>query len=339
MRSTMFTSHLKQFLNLKSPDFPYLFTNTENITGKYSHGYKKVKGNLRVERKVEKFKNLLGSPRIYKLFVFDEEKEEYDVIERKELENLTENFGYLYDNTVIDKLKPGDRVKKNTVLYHSTSYDEDMNYSYGKNVVVAYTLDPYTSEDAAVASRSLTKELTSIETEVVNFGLNNNDYLVNLYGDENNYQPLPNIGDKVSDILCASRRLINDQVLHDFRDDTLHKLIDTDTPIYCDRDVEIVDYTIYSNADEWQNNPFYEQLNALMISQDDYYQAILETCDFIVHSGYKYTQAVDYLYKRSQEFMDRRKKWRENNNTYGNLEIDVTIRRDAAMAKACKLTG
>ena len=31
MRSVMFTSHLKQFVNLLEPDFPGVFTNGENV--------------------------------------------------------------------------------------------------------------------------------------------------------------------------------------------------------------------------------------------------------------------------------------------------------------------
>ena len=56
-----------------------------------------------------------------------------------------------------------------------------MNYAYGKNVCAMYTLDPYTSEDAAVVSRSLANSFNSIETEVIPIGLNDNDYMVNLY--------------------------------------------------------------------------------------------------------------------------------------------------------------
>ena len=45
MRSTMFTSHLKQFVNLLKPEYPLVFTNNENIVGEYSGGYKKAKDN------------------------------------------------------------------------------------------------------------------------------------------------------------------------------------------------------------------------------------------------------------------------------------------------------
>ena len=125
MRSTMFTSHLKQFLNLLEPEYPYLFTNCENLAGKHSSGYKKAKNKLKVFRKINKYEDLTDEVKIYKLFVFNEETETFDVIERKVCEELTENFGFEYLNDVIDSYEEGDTIDKDTVLYRSTSYDTD----------------------------------------------------------------------------------------------------------------------------------------------------------------------------------------------------------------------
>lgn len=128
MRSTMFTSHLKQFLTLLNPEYPYLFTNNENIVGKHSGGYKKAKHKLKVYRKIAKFDNIVDNPRVYKLFVYDMETRTFDVIERKVCEDLTENFGFDYINDVIDSFEENDIIYKDTVMYRSTSYDDDMNY-------------------------------------------------------------------------------------------------------------------------------------------------------------------------------------------------------------------
>ena len=52
MRSTMFTSHLKQFVNLLKPEYPLVFTNAENVVGKHSSGYKQMKHDTQVYRKI-----------------------------------------------------------------------------------------------------------------------------------------------------------------------------------------------------------------------------------------------------------------------------------------------
>ena len=98
-RTQMFTSHLKQFLNLTNPEFPRVFTNAENVVGKYSSAYKKTKAELEVVAKIEKYGDILEKPYIYHLFVFDKKKEKYRVITRKEVEeNLTEDFSFHYNN-------------------------------------------------------------------------------------------------------------------------------------------------------------------------------------------------------------------------------------------------
>lgn len=340
MRSTMFTSHLKQFLNLLNPDFPYVFTNNENLVGKYSSGYKQTKTNLRIEHKVCKFEDILGAaPRIYKLFVFDTENQRYDVIERKVCEDLTENFGFDYVNDVIDSFREGDEVPPNTIMFHSTSYDEDMNYGYGKNVTVGYTLDPSTSEDAAVASRSLCEAFASIETETLKIGLNSNDFLINLYGKKGEYKPLPDIGEFVSDIIAVTRRQFNNQMLFDFKNTSLNEIHEGDTIYYVDKNVEIVDYTIYNNNDEENDNPFYEQINKYIRSQNKYYEEIIDICKDIIDSGYDYSRDIDYLYSRALDQVDKIKKWKDGDSVFNNMEIEITLRRRVPLAKGCKLTG
>lgn len=339
MRSTMFTSHLKQYLNLLEPEFPFVFTNTENLVGKYSSGYKKAENDLYVFRKIAKFDEIVDKPKKYKVFVFDKKEQKYHVIERKVCEELTENFGFDFINDVIDSFEEGDTINGDTVMYRSTSYDEDMNYSYGRNVTVAYTLDPNTSEDAAICSSSLTRQFNSIETETIKIGLNNNDFLLNLYGNKKEYKPLPDIGEFVNDILMVSRRQFNNQLLYDFRDDSLRNINEGDSVYYTDKNVEVIDYTIFNNNEERYDNPFYEQINRYMDAQEKYYTEIIETCEEIMNSGYEYTREIDYLWKRANEMVDKEKRWRDNDNCYGNIEIEVTIRRVAPLAKACKITG
>lgn len=347
MRSTMFTAHLKQFLNLQNPDFPYVFTNAENVVGKHSSGYKETKSKLKVFRKVSKFDEILDKPNIYKLFVFDTEKQCYDVITRKSVEDLTENFGFDYNNEVIDSYDEGDTIKKGTILYRSSSYDDDMNYAYGKNVTTMYTLDPFTSEDAAVVSKSLAEKMTSVETEVITIGLNDNDYFVNLQGEsyslipgkKGKYKPLPEIGEIVSGHLAAIRRQFNNQLLFDFKADSLNQIHEGDLVYYIGNGNEVIDYTIYNNNEEIVDNAFTEQINKYLRGQDKYYKEILETCEEIIDSGYEYTREVDYLYKRAKEMLDKEKKWREGENAFSNMVIEIQVRKVVPLAKGQKITG
>lgn len=339
MRATMFTSHLKQFLNLKKPDFPFVFTNAENLVGSNNNSYKEAKHDYKVFRKVVKFEDIVEKPNIYQLFVYDKKNDRYEVITRKCCEDLTENFGFDYDNTVIDSLEEGDKIKKGTVLYKSSSYDDDMNYGYGKNITVMYTLDPWTAEDAAVCSESLAKEMTSIETEVIRIGMNDNDFLLNLYGDKDHYKALPDIGESCSGIMVALRRQFNNQLLYDFKESSLREIHEGDVKYYVSNDNQILDYTIYSNNEERKDNVFNEQINRYLDSQNKYYKEILETCEEIMESGSDYSGDIDYMYKRAKEMLDTKKRWKEGDNAFSNVVIDVTVRKENPLGKGQKVTG
>lgn len=339
MRSVMFTKHLSQFLNLQHPDFPYVFTSGENVVGKHSTGYKKSKSRYTVFRKVIKFDDIVDTPLIYKLFVYDEVNKCYDVLTRHPVENLTENFGYEINNETIDSYDEGDVIEDGTVLYKSSSYDEDMNYGYGKNVTTMYTLDLYTSEDAAVVSRSLAREMTSIETETISIGLNDNDFLVNLQGDKKNYKPLPDIGEFVSGHLAAVRRQFNNQLLFDFKAESLCQIHEGDSIYYIGDNNQVIDYTIYNNNEEDIDNDFNKQLNKYLQGEIKYYNEILEVCREIIKSGCRYSRDIDYLYKRSLEMLDKKKKWKEGDHAFSNMVIEITVKKVVPLIKGQKITG
>lgn len=340
MRTTMFTSHMNQFLNLVKPDVPYMFTAAENVAGEHSSSYYETKNDIEVVRKIVKYDGLVPNPQVYSLFIYDKKHDRYDVIERHPTENLTENFGYEINNEVIDSLAEGDTVKKDTVLYKSASYDEVMNYGYGLNAVVEYTLNPFTAEDAAQVSESLAKRMVSIENEVIEIKLNDNDFLLNLYGDDEHYKVIPDIGELVKgNIVAASRRLYNDQILYDFKRKNLSKLMSGDTRYYLDGKYEIMDITVFSNNEEIHDTDFNSQINKYLRSQNEYYEEIRKTCKAIKKSGSKYSRDVDYLYKRSNDMLDTKKRWKENDSAFSNMLIRISVKNRCGLRKGQKVTG
>ena len=146
-RSLMFTSHLRQFVNLVNPDIPKVFTNYENSVGKLSTGYYEAKHNYEVYAKIPRFDTEELNNHLYLMFIYDKKHDKYEVITKSVVEDLTEKFGYGYNTEVMDEKDVGDEIDKGEVLYRSTSYDEDMNYRYGTNVKVMYALDNNTIED------------------------------------------------------------------------------------------------------------------------------------------------------------------------------------------------
>ena len=203
----------------------------------------------------------------------------YDVVTRKEVEeNLTEDFGYQFNNECIDTYSEGDTIKKDTVLFKSNSYDEDMNYRYGVNANVIYCLDPFTSEDAAVVSKSFSEKMTTVKVNKIMCGLNNNDIPLHLYGDEDVYKPYPDIGEYASGMFAASRAQFNEQILYDFKDRNLNVIKDSDRTICYNGNGFVIDYDIYCNNPDLPDNSFNGQILKYLNSQTKYYREINAIC-------------------------------------------------------------
>lgn len=337
MRTVMMSSHMNQFTNMENPDFPRVFTNFENIVGKNSDGYLSASHNYEVYAKVTKFEDIVDHPTIFKLFVYCPETDTYDVITRKPIENLTEVFGYKYNNDAIDQIEPGDKIKKGDILYKSKSYDEYMNYRYGKNIRVMFSLDPDTSEDAAVCSRSLSKMMATTQCETVSIPINPNDYPLNIYGDDEEFKSFPEIGEMTNGVLMTTRRQYNDQLLFDFRSDTLKETVDGDTSYYINGMVE--DIEIYCNNDELEDNTFNHQIIKYLDSQNKFYEEIKQVCEEIIATGSNISSELDYLYKRTLEMLSTTKKWKLDDNVFSNILMNVTVSRSNYLAKGSKLTG
>lgn len=340
-RNIMFTTHLRQLVNLLEPDFPKVFTNYENIVGKNSTGYYKAKSDLEVVAKVPKF-GKENEDHLYLLFVYDKKKDKYSVIEKRIVENLTEKFGYAYNNEVIDSKEVGSKIKKGEWLYKSTSYDEDNNYCYGKNVKFTYLLHNLTIEDAIIVSEPLAESMTSLEVEPFKISLNDNDILCNLYGDNENYKAFPDVGEVIKNkILCAKRRIHNDQVLYDLKRSNLRKInFNSDTMTYAKG--QVIDIEIYCNKplEELEENSFNEQLIKYIKYQREYYTNILNICEEIVESGSDYSKDISFLLGKARDILDDNVKWREEDNSvFGNIIIKFLVQRTVGLAEGQKITG
>ena len=339
MRSVMFASHTAQLLTQVFPDFPGFFTGGENVVGKYSSGYKKSKYKHTVYKKIVKFEDIVENPQIYYLFVFDEEAQMFDVIERKPGESLTENYGYEYNNDVIDELVEGSEIEAGAVLFKSTSYDKDMNYSYGRNVPTVWTLDPFTSEDAAVVSDELVPLMVNSKFDDADATINDNDFPLNIYGDPDDpdeYKIMPDIGEESRGIVLALRRKFNNQEFHDFKTSMLSKITSTDTKFYLEGTVS--DITIYCNADEIPDTTFMKQIKRYYKSQMRFYKKIRKCCEEIFKSGCAFTNDVDYLYKRACDHLDRKRKWKAKDSVPSGLKVVISVQRREGISLGQKIS-
>lgn len=338
-RSTMWTNHLKQFTTLNSGEFPRVFTGYENMFGRASSAFITAKNNYEVIAKIEKYADNPGY--LYALFFYDTDNKKYRVLFKRTSEVLTEKFGFLYNNEDLDKLKVGDTVAKGDVLYKSSSFDKENNYCYGRNPLCAYILEAGNIEDAYVVSKDFADSMLSHKISNVKISINDNDFLLNLYGDGEHYKVLPDIGEFVDrQVVAAKRRIVNDEILYSMKKSNMRRINSLSDKIYYSKGY-VTDIEIYSNKeiDEIPVTEYNEQLIYYLKNQTRYYQEILGECQKIIDTGEDYDDDIGFIYNRAKQILDPSYKWRDNENVFSNIIVEVRVERDDKLLDGSKITG
>lgn len=334
-RGVMFCSHLPQAVTLKNSENPLVFTNFEYQIGKYSEsGYKKIKDDYTVVMRINKNKYN------YDLIIKNTNTDEYDILHRTECEWLTEHYGYKWNNKKIDSLKPNDNIKKNTVVYKNDCYDEEMNFKYGMNLKTAYfNYDNYTIEDAVVISESVAKKMTTYRVNKVEISVNDNDLLLNLYGDKNNYKSFPDIGEEIKNRIVACRKRINyNTMIYETKD--LTKINEGDTPFFVDG--KIVDIDIYSNMslDDMEEQVYNNQVCKYIKQEKNYFKEFYMKLKEIVESGkYKVSTNLLQYYNNCKKRLDNNVFYTYQSNRFNGFIIRFTTLLEEPLHIGSKITG
>ena len=335
-RLYMFSSNEKQFLTILNPDVPHILTGWENLFGKESHGYKKMKGTWEVKKIIPKYEG----KHVYAIFLYNAEKDLWDVVEKQIAENLTEKFGFAYNTAKMDSLHEGD-VVQDEVLYKSTSYDEHMQYRIGKNARVMYVTDNATIEDAIKLRRGWAKGVQSVEVDEVRVSINSNDILKNVYGAPGEYKCFPEVGEQVVDsTVCAVARVNLNHAIFDFQDKRLRTISDTDTEYFAPKHSVIYDIDVYYNGDDpFPDNIFYHQLKRYYDMECAYADAVSAFCQQIEDSGSNYTPQVSYLNAKYKRFTNPEYKWKDKDKAFANLVVVFRTIAVVDLEEGFKLTG
>ena len=160
MRGTMNIKHHSQHLTIEEPEFPFLYEGKENVAGENSSFYTRTDKKYEIIEICKKYEELMkGKSYIALYFLHCKEDNSYIVVERKEVENLTENYGFSYKNDYLDNAEIGEEIPAGTVLTSSTSYDEYGNASIGVNGRILYAVHPAVQDDAIIISESFAKRM------------------------------------------------------------------------------------------------------------------------------------------------------------------------------------
>ena len=191
-RLIMSSAFQEQCIIIKDPNFPFIYTGSENAFGRYADSITRAESTVKVISVISKFPNL---PRhIYYYVVQDILTGVYDVIEVKHYESYSEKHGYVKKETDGDMFMPGMVIPEGKIIASAPTLDEDGNYKTGFNANMTYVSWMDVEEDGYLMRKGFAEKIKYMEIDELNDTVNKNILLLNLYGDSENYKCFPDIG-------------------------------------------------------------------------------------------------------------------------------------------------
>jgi hypothetical protein len=211
-RLVMRSGHLGQALAIRGADRKIVNTGYEFELGKYS--FKRIlKGNSKIVGIIPRYRKSLDELSINKvveitIMYIDLENNILKHIDVPSYNKIHQYFGFDYKwSDSLSNLSVGDIVKDDTILAKSKNVEDDNYYRRGRLLNAVRVSDNDAAEDGMKIRRSALDSFTYTIYEKRVININDKTVLANLYGDDNNYKPLPDIGEKIHDsgILAAIR--------------------------------------------------------------------------------------------------------------------------------------
>lgn len=211
-RKQMFSSHIAQRLVIKGATERYCQTGMEREFGKYTFALK-IPVNAQIIQIIDRYPETIDKDAIrynpQSLIVYEDvDTKEISVLSIPKFCSYHQYFGFEYKaGAGLSKIRAEAFVPAGEILVDTPAKTDDGGYMYGAECNIAYMSLPGVAEDGIVISRqALHKFAYKIyESRSVEWG--SKKFPLNLYGDENNYKPFPDIGEYVREdsIICALR--------------------------------------------------------------------------------------------------------------------------------------
>ena len=321
-RKILFGTQREHVIPVNDAEVPFIQTGYEQQFGEYSSSIIRADADCQVIAKIDKYP---GIPNYnYYLILLNSRTGMLDVLQRVSYKHITESYGYMINNDVMDSLKIGDTISKGTVIQKSVCYDQYNNRKDGVNALTAYISMGQTEEDGIIISRSFANRIVTPLVHRVSIVANDNDIPLNIYGDTNgnNYKILPDIGESVPNgILAATRRENKEESLYTQTYIRLKDILMSDDKYTTNGTV--VDINVYANNPEMlESNPYYSQLNK-------YYRADMTFCQNLVNAInelgciYPLSYSLNELYTISKQKLEGKQYIKDK--PFSNVIIDLVV--------------
>lgn len=333
-RKILFSTQFDQKLPLINPEPPLIQTGYENQFGEYSSSFKVAKDEYQILKKIYKFSFVNDH---YFLITRNTRTGEIGVIERKSYVHNTESYGYINDCRYIDSLEEGSGIIPiGTVYQKSTSFDDNNNRQDGVNLLTLYLATDKTKEDGIIISESAAKKLTSPFFHKVTIMINDNEIPINLYGNDQIYKFIPDIGERAKDgLLCAIRKENKDESLYNQSSHMLKQILMSDTKYTVSG--QVVDINISCNNPENLNSVYMGQLKMYYEEDRRFASELTRFVSGYANSGYILSYDLQKLFNKCNNIL-MGKQYIKDGKLFSNIIVEITLMAEHNMGVGDKLT-
>lgn len=290
--------------------------------------------NYHVVAKISKFS--FSPNHHYWLIVEDRENKRLDMIQRISYEYITEEYGYLYNNQFVDSLYPGAYIPKDTIVQKSLAFDEYNNRKDGVNFNIAYMSLDQNMEDSIIISQSAADKLVSPLIKPVQIMINENNIPLNLYGNDNVYKCIPDIGEEIKDnILIALRKEKKEEMVFTESVDRLRKpMMSDEKKLLTGR---VIDVNIYcnnpDNLNQYHNGQFKMYYGELQRMSTEIVTAVTP----FVSQGYTISYDLEQLYANSKRVMNHDQYI--DKKPFSNIILEVVVLEEKGLMEGDKVSN
>jgi len=316
----------EQGMQLEHTEPAIIMTGSENQFGELSSSFIRAEANYIVIDKIPKYS---GNDSInysnYWLILLDSENGMLHGIERTDYRHITESYGYKFDNSYMDDLNTGDLVPRGTPVKKSASFDKANNKCDGINLTTVYMATALTTEDPIVISESAAKKFAAPLFAKIQSIVNDNDILLNLYGDNDNYKTFPDIGENVKNgILCGVRReRKDDEALYSQSWERLKDIMISDERYTVEG--KVIDISVYcNNPEKLQNSIYNKQIAKYYNMNQEFCAKLIASVQPILDTGVKMTYDLQKIYCTCKDVVEG-KQYINDQKVFNNIVMEIVV--------------
>lgn len=333
-RKIMSGTHRDQVFPLISGEKSIVETGYEIRFGDLSSSVVKTDSDYRVVAKISKFS---FAPNHHYYIIFEDMRNKrIDYLERISYCPITESYGYLYNNTFVDSLQVGSMVPNNVVIQKSLAYDNYDNRTDGLNLNVAYMALDKNMEDSVILSDVAASKMTSPLIKPVSIMINENDIPLNIYGTDEQYKCIPDIGEDIKDnILIALRKEKKEEALYSQSIERLKQIMMSDEKFTLTGKVIDIDIRCNNpgNLEGYYNGQFKMYYNELQRMSSE----IVTTITPYAAEGYSMPYELEKLFALSKRIMN--KDQFIYSRLFSNIILDVVVLEERHLVPGDKVSN